>query len=201
MKTLLIVDLQNDFLPDGALAVPNADAVIAPINRIIERFDLVVATQDWHPQDHGSFASNHSDCRPFDVGQLNGLEQTFWPDHCVQGSAGAEFPAAFNSRAVEVIFRKGTDAAIDSYSAFYDNARRKSTGLADYLRGKGVTELYLCGLAADICVYFTALDALADGFTVSFIKDAAMPLGSETYVSRLAFLQTRGARIVTAADC
>lgn len=196
MKTLVIVDVQNDFLPGGSLPVPGGDAIIPLINGVMRRFDLVVAAQDWHPQGHKSFASNHPGRRPFEEIELHGLAQTLWPDHCVQGSHGAEYAAALDTRPVEAIFRKGTDPGIDSYSAFFDNGHRKSTGLAAYLRGKGAKELYLCGLAGDICVYFTALDAIEEGFGVHFIVDAATPLDPAAHVQRLQALRARGATLL-----
>ncbi len=197
MKTLIVVDVQNDFLPGGALEVPGSDAIVPVINRLIPHFDLVVAAQDWHPPGHGSFASSHPGRKPFEQTDLNGLEQTLWPDHCVQGSHGSQFSSQLDSTRFEAIFRKGTDPGIDSYSAFFDNGHRKATGLADYLRGKGAEELWLCGLAGDICVYFTALDALAEGFKVHFIRDAATPLDAKAHAERLKTLQEKGANVVT----
>lgn len=197
MKTLLIIDVQNDFLPGGSLAVPGSDVIIPVINSIVGSFDLVVAAQDWHPKDHGSFASNHPGHSPFNVIQLDGLEQTLWPDHCVQGSRGAQFSDALEMRPVEAIFRKGTNPLVDSYSAFHDNGHRKSTGLADYLRGKGATELYLCGLAGEICVHFSAMDAIAEGFAVNLIEDAATPLELTAAPAHLQRLRDKGARIVS----
>lgn len=195
MKTLLIIDVQNDFLPGGALEVPGSEVIVPRINAIVDCFDLVVAAQDWHPANHGSFASQHPDRKPFEQGELAGLPQTLWPDHCVQGSHGAEFSAELDTRRVEAIFRKGTDPAIDSYSAFFDNGKRKSTGLADWLRGKGCSALYLCGLAGDICVHFSAMDALEQGFDVHVLEDAATPLDPEAHIQRLASLRERGASI------
>ncbi|HET8900128.1 MAG TPA: bifunctional nicotinamidase/pyrazinamidase [Rhodanobacteraceae bacterium] len=196
MKTLLIIDVQNDFLPGGSLPVAGSDVIVPIINRLQARFDLVVAAQDWHPQNHASFASNHPGRAPFDAIELNGLAQTLWPDHCVQGSRGAAFASALDMRRVEAIFRKGCDPAIDSYSAFFDNGHRKTTGLADYLRGKGTTELSLCGLAGDICVHFSALDAVQAGFAVHFIRDAATPLDPVAAVARLDELHQQGVRIL-----
>ena len=196
MKTLAVIDVQNDFLPGGALEVPGSDVILPRINHIMEKFDLVVAAQDWHPHNHGSFASQHPGRKPFEESTLNGLPQTLWPDHCVQGSPGAQFSAELETRPIEAIFRKGTDPSIDSYSAFFDNGKRKSTGLADYLRGKGCDVLYLCGLAGDICVYFSAMDAIEQGFEVYFIEDAATPLDPEIDRERLTELLQRGARIV-----
>ncbi|MGE0582052.1 MAG: bifunctional nicotinamidase/pyrazinamidase [Steroidobacteraceae bacterium] len=196
MRALIVTDVQVDFLPGGALQVPGSDVIVPIINTILPYFPLVVAAQDWHPQDHASFASNHPGRQPFEEIELDGATQVLWPDHCVQGSPGAQFPAALDTRRFEAIFRKGTDPSIDSYSSFFDNAHRKSTGLADYLRGKGVTDLFLCGLAGDICVYFSALDALALGFRVSFIRDAATPLDVAAHPARLETLAARGARHV-----
>src|SRR4051812_44710930 len=173
MRALILVDLQNDFLPGGALAVPRGDEVIPVANRVQPRFDLVVATQDWHPAGHGSFASSHPARKPGDVGELAGLPQVFWPDHCVQGSAGADFAPGLQMNRVEAIFRKGTDPAIDSYSGFFDNGHRKSTGLGDYLKGRGATEVFVLGLATDYCVKFTALDARKLGFRTFLIEDGS----------------------------
>lgn len=179
MKVLIIVDLQNDFLPQGSLPVPKGDAIIPYINEIQKEYPLVVATQDWHPREHESFASNHKDKKPFDQIVLHGLDQTLWPDHCVQGSEGAAFASALDMNRVEAIFRKGTNPKIDSYSAFYDNGHRKSTGLADYLRGKEVQEVFLTGLTNDICVFYTAMDSLKEGFKTTILKKGTMPLNEE----------------------
>jgi nicotinamidase/pyrazinamidase len=171
MKALIIVDVQNDFLPGGPLAVRNGDEVIPVANRLSARLDLVVATQDWHPPDHGSFAANHPGKRPGEVIDLNGIEQILWPVHCVQDTPGAAFAGAFDTSRVECVFHKGTDPGIDSYSTFFDNARRKSTGLADYLRERGVRSVYLLGLATDYCVKFSALDAVELSFETFVIED------------------------------
>lgn len=196
MRALVVIDVQNDFLPSGTLQVPGSDVIVPIVNRLMPHFALVAAAQDWHPRGHASFASSHPGRKPFEQVDLDGVAQTLWPDHCVQGSQGAEFAAALDAARFEAIFRKGTDPALDSYSAFFDNARRKSTGLADYLRGKGATDLFLCGLAGDICVYYSALDALEQGFRVAFIRDAATPLDAATYPTRLDALSARGARIL-----
>ncbi len=200
MKTLVLIDVQNDFLPGGALEVPGSDAIVPILNRLVPVFDLVVAAQDWHPAGHGSFASSHPGRAPFERILLNGLDQTLWPDHCVQGSRGAEFSPELDTRRVEAIFRKGMDPGIDSYSAFFDNGRRKSTGLADFLRGRGARELWLCGLAGDICVHFSALDALHEGLDVNFIADAATPLDAANEAAHLAALRECGARIVSSTE-
>ncbi|GIX49990.1 MAG: nicotinamidase [Limisphaera sp.] len=172
MRCLLLVDLQNDFLPGGALPVPEGDAVIPVVNRLQPHFDLVVATQDWHPPDHGSFAANHPGHKVGDVVDLDGLPQILWPVHCVQFTRGAEFAPALDTRRIAHVVRKGTDPRIDSYSGFFDNGKRRSTGLADFLRQQGVRELYVAGLATDYCVKATALDAVQLGFPTWLISDA-----------------------------
>ena len=164
MKVLLLIDLQNDFLPGGALAVPEGDAVIPVANRLMPDYELVVATQDWHPANHQSFASQHPGKSPGDLIQLGGVEQILWPDHCVQESAGAEFSSSLNLDGIQHVIRKGTDLSIDSYSGFFDNARLRATGLEDFLRKSAVDEVHVMGLATDYCVKFTALDAIERGF-------------------------------------
>ncbi|MGZ6124457.1 MAG: bifunctional nicotinamidase/pyrazinamidase [Myxococcales bacterium] len=173
MRALILVDIQNDFLPGGALAVPRGDEVVEVANRLQPRFELVAATQDWHPRGHGSFASRYPGKKPGDLAELGGLPQVLWPDHCVQGSEGAAFAPGLEMNRVEAIFRKGTDPGIDSYSGFFDNGHRKSTGLGDYLKGRGIDEVYLLGLATDYCVKFTALDARQLGFRVSLVEDGS----------------------------
>jgi nicotinamidase/pyrazinamidase len=169
MRALILVDLQYDFMPGGALAVAHGDEVVPVANRVQRQFDLVVATQDWHPADHGSFASQHPGRHPGELIDLNGLQQVLWPDHCVQGSRGAELVAALDRTRVERIFQKGTDHGIDSYSGFFDNGHRKATGLGAYLKSRGVTDVSVLGLATDYCVKFTALDARAEGFATTLI--------------------------------
>ncbi|MDX9785699.1 MAG: bifunctional nicotinamidase/pyrazinamidase [Desulfobacterales bacterium] len=200
MKTLIIGDVQNDFMPGGSLAVPAGDAIIAVINRISGKFDLVVAIQDWHPPQHKSFASNHKGRQPFETIDLNGISQTLWPDHCVQGTFGADFHPKLDTRPVEAIFRKGVDPEIDSYSAFYDNQHRRSTGLSGYLREKGVVEIYGCGVAGDICVYYTLKDALKSGFSATLIADAAKPLNEKNYDIAKNDLLRDGCRIMVSRD-
>ena len=173
MKTLILVDIQNDFLPGGALAVSAGAAVIPVANTLQTVFSLVVATQDWHPANHGSFAANHPGKKVFEQIVLNGLLQTLWPVHCVQGTFGAELASGLRRERIAKIFPKGTDAGIDSYSGLFDNGHRKSTGLGEWLRGKGVTEVFVCGLATDYCVKSTALDAAQFGFNAHFIEDAS----------------------------
>ena len=197
MKTLIIVDAQIDFMPGGALEVSNGDRIIPVINNILPRFDLVVATQDWHPENHKSFAKNHPGKKVFEVINLNGLQQKLWPPHCVQESRGAEFHQELNTKPVEAIFRKGMDPEIDSYSGFYDNGHKKSTGLSGYLKEKGATELYFCGLAADICVYFSLIDALKEGFQATLIEDAAVPLIPEEFSKIREDILEKGGKIIS----
>jgi nicotinamidase/pyrazinamidase len=173
MNALILVDLQNDFCPGGALPVPEGDTVIPLANSLQSRFPLVVATQDWHPRDHGSFAAQHPGRQPGQVIDLNGLPQVLWPVHCVQNTRGAEFHPNLDRSRIERVFHKGTDPAIDSYSGFFDNGHRKATGLGDYLKHKGVTDVFVLGLATDYCVKFTALDARELGFTTNLVEDAS----------------------------
>ncbi len=170
MDALLLVDLQNDFLPGGALAVADGDAVLPVARAHLAMASLVVATQDWHPANHQSFASQHPGRSPGEVVDLHGLEQVLWPDHCVQGTHGAKLVPGIDPDSIHRIFTKGTDPAVDSYSGFFDNGRRHDTGLASWLRSQGVTHLTVLGLATDYCVRFTALDAVAEGFSVSLVR-------------------------------
>lgn len=172
MKTLILTDLQNDFMPGGALPVARGDELVPIVNRLVHGFDLVVATQDWHPPNHGSFAANHPGKLPGDTIDLNGLEQVLWPIHCIQGAFGAALHKDLDTSTVARVFQKGADPKVDSYSGFFDNARRKSTGLEEYLKEKGAAEVYVCGLATDYCVKFTALDARELGFRTFLIRDA-----------------------------
>ena len=168
---MILVDLQNDFVEGGALAVPDGMAVVAIANQIMANFDLVVATQDWHPADHQSFASQHSGVSIGQQFMLNGLPQTAWPEHCIQETFGAELVASLETHGISKIVRKGTDKSIDSYSGFYDNGHQKSTGLAEFLRSKGVDQVAVMGLATDYCVRFTALDAVNEGFETTLLLD------------------------------
>ena len=196
----MLIDIQNDFLPGGSLVVPGGDEIIPVVNRLQEAFDLVVATQDWHPPSHKSFASNHEGRTVFEQIELQGLPQVLWPDHCVQGSTGADFSAAVNWNRTEGIFRKGTDPEIDSYSGFYDNGRLKATGLADYLKGRAISEVYVAGLAADYCVYFTAKDALAEGFSTFIIEDATRAISNEDFAKAKKDIREKGGQIVLSRE-
>jgi nicotinamidase/pyrazinamidase len=171
MKALIIVDLQNDFLPGGALPVPHGDEVIPFANELQRHFGLVVATQDWHPPDHGSFAANHKGKKPGDHIILDGIEQILWPVHCVQNTRGAEFAPSFDTSRIAHVFHKGIDPLIDSYSTFFDNAHRRHTGLAHYLEKRSIKEIYLMGVALDYCIKYSALDARQLGLNTHVILD------------------------------
>ena len=172
MKALILVDIQNDFLPGGALAVNQGNLIIPIVNQLVPKFDLVVATQDWHPANHESFASNHTETEVGQIINLHGLLQVLWPDHCIQNTRGAEFSTELDAEKIQKIFRKGIDPTVDSYSGFYDNDHRNDTGLGTYLKEQQTDQLYIVGLATDYCVKFTALDAAALGFETSVITDA-----------------------------
>ena len=197
MKALILVDIQNDFLPGGALAVPRGDEVIPVANRLSPTFDLVVATQDWHPRDHGSFAANNPGKKPFEMGELGGLPQVMWPVHCVQGTRGAELHDGLDRARIAHVSRKGMDAAIDSYSGFFDNGKKTATDLAAWLKARGVTKLGVMGLATDVCVKFTALDAVALGFEVTLIADGcrAVELHPGDGAKAIADMRAAGVRV------
>lgn len=195
MKALIVVDVQNDFLEGGSLAVPDGNAVIPVINQIQKDFDLIVATQDWHPQNHKSFAAEHFGKKEFEVIDLNGLPQVLWPVHCVQGSFGAEFHNDLDTRQIEAVFRKGMDTEIDSYSGFFDNGKRKNTGLYGYLKDRKVSEIFVCGLAADYCVYFTANDSYDLGFKTTIIEQATKPISPENWEKIKVEFQQKGGYI------
>jgi nicotinamidase/pyrazinamidase len=171
MNALIVVDLQNDFLPGGALPVAHGDEVIPLANEVQWRFELVVATQDWHPPNHGSFAASHPGKKSGDRIMLDGIEQILWPVHCVQNTHGAEFAAAFDTSRIAQVFHKGVERNIDSYSTFFDNAHRRHTGLADYLKKRSVKDIYLMGLALDYCVKYSVLDARQLGLNTHVILD------------------------------
>lgn len=198
MKALILVDIQNDFCPGGALAVADGDAVVPVANRLMSAVDLVVATQDWHPATHGSFASNNPGKQVFTMGDLAGLPQVMWPDHCVQWTGGAQFHPGLDTKRIARVFPKGTDATIDSYSGFFDNGKRKATGLGDWLKAKGVTEVLICGLATDYCVKATAIDAAQLGFRTVLVEDGCRGVGmTPTDVpDALAAMQAAGVIVV-----
>lgn len=201
MKALIMIDIQKDFLPGGSLEVKDGDQIVPVVNRLQEHFDMVVATQDWHPRDHRSFASNHPGKEPGDHVDLEGIDQVLWPDHCVQGSPGAEWPGELHTDKIVKVIRKGLDPLVDSYSGFYDNQHRRATGLHDVLRKHGISFLALTGLAADVCVKYTALDALMLGYEVFLVSDATRAVeGDKALRKVLKELGDQGARVVTSDE-
>lgn len=201
-RALLVTDVQNDFCPGGALAIPEGDRVVPVINRLMPRFEIVVATQDWHPPGHLSFASSHPGRKVYDTVLLDGIEQTLWPDHCVQQTKGAEFRHDLETRYIRAVIRKGMDPRIDSYSTFRDNAKRAHTGLDGYLRSLGVEEVFLTGLATDFCVYYSAMDAIEMGFRPTIILDATrgIDLPSGSMAKKLQAFEANGGRVIEARD-
>jgi len=201
-RALLIVDVQNDFCPGGSLAVEQGDEVVPVINGLLPRFPLVVATQDWHPPDHVSFASSHPGRYPLDVVQAAGIEQVLWPDHCVRGTRGAELHPRLDAARVGLVLRKGMRTGLDSYSAFFENDRRTDTGLRHFLKGMKARELVVCGLATDYCVLASAMDARRLGFRVILVSDACkgvdFPRGS--VAKAIETMKKAGVRVLTAAE-
>jgi len=192
MRGLILVDLQNDFMPGGALGVARGDETIAIANRLLPHFSIVVASQDWHPREHGSFAENHPGKQPGEMIDLHGQLQVLWPVHCVQGTRGAELHGELDQSKITEVFRKGTDPTVDSYSAFFDNGKRKATGLADWLRERWITRLYVMGLATDYCVKYTVLDARSLGFDVWVIEDGCRGVELKKGDSDRALAEMRG---------
>ncbi|ACB74330.1 bifunctional nicotinamidase/pyrazinamidase [Opitutus terrae] len=201
MNALILVDIQNDFLPGGALPVPHGDEVVAVANRLLDRFPVIVATQDWHPENHGSFAANRGQ-QPGTMAELGGLPQVMWPNHCVQNTGGAAFAPGLNTARIQRVFPKGTGPEIDSYSGFFDNRRRKATGLGDYLTLKGVTHVFVLGLATDYCVKATAIDAQQLGFTTTLVLDGCrgVELNPGDCDRALEEMQRAGVRLVQSVD-
>jgi nicotinamidase/pyrazinamidase len=201
MKALLLIDMQNGFCPGGNLAVPDGDSVIPVANRLISDggYDVVVASQDWHPANHGSFASQHPGKKPFEMGELSGQPQVMWPDHCVQGTPDAEFHPDLEVSEIDYIQQKGENPAVDSYSAFRDNDHAALTGLAGYLKAQQITELDICGLATDYCVKFSALDArdMLPNVNVRFISDASRGIDPQAIKDAISEMREYGVDIVT----
>lgn len=200
MKTLVLIDVQNDFMPGGSLAVTEGDQIVPVINNLQNHFDLVIASQDWHPAEHLSFARNHLRYKEFDEIEVNGLPQTLWPAHCVQGTAGAEFHPDLDCTRVAAIFRKGMNPDIDSYSAFYDNGHIQSTGLTGYLREQKANTLYFTGLAADFCVYFSIKDAVEAGFQCVLIEDATRAIDPDHFKQLKQQLGADGVKIIQSTE-
>ncbi len=204
MKCLLLIDLQSGFCPGGNLAVPGGDEVIPVANRLMAKggYDLIVASQDWHPADHGSFASSHPGRAPFEMGELKGKPQMLWPDHCVEHTEDAALHPALDVTRIDYIQKKGMDREVDSYSAFRDNDRTAHTGLADYLRTRGVTQIDIGGLATDYCVQASAIDAveMLPGVRVRFIEDLSRGIAPETIAAAEQAMAAAGVVTVTEAD-
>lgn len=204
MKALILIDVQNDFCPGGALAVPTGDEIIPLINHLQQSryFNLVVATRDWHPANHLSFASQHTGHKIGDVIDLNGTPQVLWPDHCIQNTTGAEFHPQLHTSLIAYTVFKGQDRAIDSYSGFYDNDHLSSTGLGEYLKAAQVSEVFLCGLATDYCVKYSALDAQQLGFQTTLIEDACrgVNLNPDDSQNAITEMRSAGIRIVHSND-
>jgi nicotinamidase/pyrazinamidase len=195
--TLIFVDVQADFLPGGALAVPDGDAVIGPIDRLAKAFRHVVLTQDWHPRAHASFASSHAGKQPFEIVELAYGPQMVWPDHCIQGTPGAEISRDLDIPHAQMVIRKGNNAGIDSYSGFMEADRTTSTGLAGYLKERGFRRVFCAGLALDFCVAWTALDAAAAGFETYLIEDASRPIDTNGSLEKARQdLKTAGVRTI-----
>ncbi len=201
-KALIMVDLQNDFCRGGSLAVRDGDAIIPLANKLQKHFDLVLATKDWHPQNHTSFASNHPGYKIGDVVMVENIPQILWPDHCVQEDKGSEFHPKLDTKRIQQVFFKGAEKNIDSYSAFFDNAHLRSTGLADYLRDNGITEIYVMGLATDYCVKYSCLDAIHVGFNVHMIEDACrgVELHDGDIVNAINEMKEAGVKIIKAKE-
>lgn len=198
---LIVVDIQNDFLPGGALAVPRGDETVAIANRLMPLFPTVVLTADWHSADHSSFASQHAGKSPYDVVPMPYGSQVLWPDHCVAGTSGADFAAGLETVRAHAVIRKGTDKNCDSYSGFLAADRKTPTGLAGYLKSRGVTTVFVCGLATDFCVAWTAQDASAAGFKTYLIEDASRAIDAGgSLAAAMAGLKTAGVGVIEKKD-
>ena len=198
---LIVVDIQNDFLPGGALAVPRGDETVAIANRLMPLFPTVVLTADWHPADHASFASQHAGKSPYDVVPMPYGNQVLWPDHCVAGTTGADFAAGLETVRAHAVIRKGTDKNCDSYSGFLAADRKTPTGLAGYLKSRGVTTVFVCGLATDFCVAWTAQDAAVAGFKTYLIEDASRAIDAGgSLAAAMAGLKTAGVGVIQERD-
>ncbi len=202
MKALILVDLQNDFMPGGPLAVSEGDSVVPVANFLATKFDTVIATQDWHPADHGSFASNHKDRNPGDVIKLDNLDQVLWPNHCIQGTHGAEFHHDLKRNLITQVFQKGEDKSVDSYSGFFDNNKINDTGLHDWLQKKEVKHLYIMGLATDYCVKYTAIDAAKLGYSTFLIEDGCkgVELKKGDVAAAISEMREAGVKIVSTRE-
>jgi nicotinamidase/pyrazinamidase len=201
-KAIILTDIQNDFIPGGALEVARGDEVIEVANLAMKNFNHVIATQDWHPADHKSFASQHEGKFPGEFIELNGLPQILWPDHCVMGTRGAEFAPGLNISGITKVIQKGINREVDSYSGFFDNAHGHATGLEDYLRSQGIDDLYIVGLATDYCVKYTAIDARKLGFNISLIIEGVrgVELNSGDCDAAIEDMKMAGVKVVSLDD-
>lgn len=198
---LLVVDVQNDFCEGGALAVPNGDQVVPVINGLIDCFLHSIATQDWHPADHQSFASSHNDLEPFSTTELSYGPQILWPDHCIQGETGSSFHKDLDQDSLELIIRKGFRKEIDSYSAFFENDQSTTTGLTGYLQSRGIKRIFLCGLATDFCVYYSAIDAVKQGFETFVIADACRAIDMDGSLEKaMIHMRESGVEIISSDE-
>jgi len=195
-EALIIVDIQNDFCEGGALEVPEASKIIDKSNKVINRFDQVILTQDWHPSDHISFATQHKDKKPFDIINLDYGPQTLWPDHCIQGTIGAEFHNHLDTQSAKLIIRKGYNKNIDSYSAFYENDKYTSTGLKGYINEKKINKVYFIGLALDVCVKYSALDSINSGLETYVLKDLCKGLNKNSSNEALDIMEKSEIKII-----
>jgi nicotinamidase/pyrazinamidase len=201
MRALLVVDVQNDFCQNGRLPVPDGDAVVPIINNLVESFDRVILTQDWHPDGHMSFASCHEDRKAFDIIETSYGSQILWPEHCVRGTSGAEFHPALRAERAQLIIRKGFRRDLDSYSAFYENDRQTATGLTGYLRERGISVLYVVGLARDFSVHFSAVDARRQGFETFVIEDATRAFDFDGSLERaMKSMRATGVRFLSSEE-
>jgi len=201
MKVLLAIDVQNDFCPGGSLAVPEGDQIIPVVNRLSEQFGHMILTQDWHPAGHSSFASSHDGKKPYETIEMPYGEQVLWPDHCVQNSEGAEFHPDLDTELAEVIIRKGFRKEVDSYSAFYENDHKTQTGLAGYLRERGFTDIYVCGLATDFCVRWSVHDGRKEGFRMHVVEDGTRGIDIDGSIDQAwREMKSVGAEIIRSDD-
>ena len=202
MKTaLLVIDVQNDFCPAGALEVAGGNEIVSDINHEMKKYDCVVLTQDWHPKGHSSFAISHKDKNPLDVVEMPYGDQILWPEHCVQGSKGAEFHSDLDADRANAVIRKGSNPLIDSYSAFFENDQKTPTGLDGYLKSRGINTIYLCGLALDFCVYFSAIDGAKLGYNVIVIEDACRAIDlNGSLENSLNDMKSKGVRLLTTSN-
>jgi len=201
MKVLLAIDVQNDFCPGGSLAVPEGDQIIPVVNRLSEQFGHMILTQDWHPAGHSSFASSHDGKKPYETIEMPYGEQVLWPDHCVQNSEGGEFHPDLDTERAEVIIRKGFRKEVDSYSAFYENDHKTQTGLAGYLRERGFTDIYVCGLATDFCVRWSVHDGRKEGFRMHVVEDGTRGIDIDGSIDQAwREMKSVGAEIIRSDD-